>query len=196
MLPSHLAIGVLLCSPFYIYAPSEIQSIVLITIVVGSVSPDVDMLVGQHRKTTHYPEISTIVALGCTVLIPADILFYIPATFTTAFALHAWIDIFGGGLEDKPWEKTSTQAVYRHLSNKWEAPRHYTGHDGSYRDLIATLLATVAIYTIITENWFTAILLINLTIAILYTIVRKRLPALRDKILSKYPRLTPLLRQV
>lgn len=196
MLPSHLAIGLLLCSPFYIYAPTELQSLVLLTIIIGSTSPDLDMLIGQHRQTTHYPEISTIVALGCTVLIPADQIFYLPATFTTAFALHAWIDIFGGGLEDKPWEKTSTRAVYRHLSDKWEVPRHYTGHDGSIRDLIATLLATAILYTLLTDSWVITLLLSNLTIAVIYTIVRKRLPALRDKILAKYPQLTPLLRQV
>lgn len=196
MLPSHLVVGLVFCSPLYLYAPAEAKLLTLLGILIGSIAPDADILFGQHRRTTHYPELSAVVALGLVVLtVPLPILFPVTA-FTVGFSIHSWIDILGGGLEDKPWERTSQKSVYRHATKTWSPPRHYTGHDGSVRDLGITMVFTGIAISLYAYHWLTLLLFVNLGVALIYTTVRKYLPALRDKIIKKIPQLEPILRQV
>jgi len=186
MLPTHALAGALLALPVALAAP-EAASAVLAAGFLGGVVPDLDMYVG-HRRTLHYPIYYSAVALligTATVLVPTG-----PTAALTAFLLaaaaHSVADVFGGGLELRPWEATSTRAVYDHYHGRWIAPRRWTGYDGSPADLaLATVLAVPLLLVVDTPfRWLVAG---TLLVAVTYVAVRRTLPVVAERLVAVLP---------
>jgi hypothetical protein len=121
--------------------------VALVAAVAGSVVPDLDLYAG-HRRTLHFPVLGPVAAVGAVgvavatggALVPAAI-----AVFLVGAAVHARLDVFGGGLELRPWEATSERAVYDHVRGRWVPPRRVVRYDGAPEDLaFAGVLGAVA----------------------------------------------------
>lgn len=177
MLPTHALLGMVLALPVALVAP-EFAGVALLAGLVGGVLPDFDMYAG-HRRTLHYPVYyagTAVVALAVAGLFPET------ATVGAAFlllgaAVHSVADVFGGGLELRPWEGTSNRAVYDHYRGRWLAPRRWVPYDGAPADLL--LAIGVAVPLLLTlENAFRLIVVAALAIAVVYTAVRRILPTI------------------
>jgi hypothetical protein len=186
MLPTHALAGTLLALPVALAAP-DAASGVLGAGFLGGVVPDLDMYVG-HRRTLHYPIYYSAVALPAAtavVLAPAG-----PTAALTAFLLaaaaHSVADVFGGGLELRPWEATSTRAVYDHYHGRWIAPRRWIGYDGSPADLaLATVLAAPLL--LVVEPPFQWLVAGTLVVAVTYVTVRRTLPVVAEQLVAVLP---------
>lgn len=191
MLPTHALSGLLLGLPFLFVAP-EFASVALIAGLVGSVFPDFDLYTG-HRKTLHYPvyySVGGLVALGIAVGFPVTVT-VATALFLLGAALHSVADIFGGGLELRPWENGSDHAVYDHYHGRWIAPLRVIRYDGSPKDLLGAVILAVPSLLVLDGSFYRIIVGI-LVIATVYTVIRRILPTLATTAVSTIPpRLLP-----
>lgn len=177
MLPTHAIAGMVLALPVA-YARPEFAAVALVAGFVGGVVPDLDLYAG-HRKTLHYPVYAPPLAAVALVLAA-----WRPTTATVGVAfvlagtaVHSLADIFGGGLELRPWEATSDRAVYDHHRNRWIAPRRWVPYDGSPGDLLlAVALAVPLLVTL--DGALRRIVFASLVVAVVYTVVRRILPRL------------------
>ncbi|MFB6106697.1 MAG: metal-dependent hydrolase [Halobacteriaceae archaeon] len=107
---------------------------------VGGLLPDLDLYAG-HRRTLHFPVaglgVAAVLVAG-TTLAPA---LSVPAALVAGAALHAAMDALGGGLELRPWERTSERAVYSHVHGRWLRPRRWVRYDGAPEDAALAALA-------------------------------------------------------
>lgn len=199
MLPTHIAIGLTLLTPLIYILPDEFTIPIAVGVIIGSSLPDLDLLYGIHRKTFHSPIYSW------SIVIVTAILLLLVQTPTTAalfalcfgFSQHSLSDVLGGGLEHKPWKRTSEKAVYSHQSKNWWPPKHYASYDGSPRDLaIFGTLAFASHFTYGELPYFTYFISGLGLIAIIYTTSRKILPKLDTYLYKHIPQLRPLLRIV
>ncbi len=176
MSTTHAAAGLLLAIPLLVFAP-HLAPLAALAAIAGGAFPDFDMFVGQHRKTLHYPAYGWVVAVAALVVAvvrtrPATIAI---ACFTLAAALHAVSDVFGAGLEPRPWEGTSNRAVYLHAGDRWLAPKRWVRYDGAPEDLAFTVALSIPGLLLFgpTVRWVT---IVGIVVAVVYTVVRKRLP--------------------
>lgn len=142
--------------------------------LAGSLLPDLDIYAG-HRKTLHYPvygwfPAGLAVALALTVPTNATVAL---ATFLVAVALHPVMDIYGGGLELRPWEGRSERAVYSHYHGRWLAPKRLVPYDGSPHDLGTAAVLAVPAMTL--PDPAPAFTLALLAVGAVYVGLRKRL---------------------
>lgn len=175
MAVTHVFVGLLLAATVAIVAP-EYATAAGIGAVVGGVFPDLDLFVGIHRRTLHYPVVGPVVGAVAGVvalLVPS------PVTVGVALALlsagvHAASDILGAGEELRPWERTNPYAVYDHVHGRWLRARYLVPYDGSPRDLLVSLLCAVPALLVYRGSfrWLLAVLLV---VAAVYTVVRRRL---------------------
>lgn len=186
MLPTHAMIGLALATPLVAVAP-ELAPVGLAGGLFGGIFPDLDLYTG-HRKTLHFPTVyllAVLPAAGGAVLVPQ------PAAVGFAFfifgaAAHCQMDRYGGGLELRPWEGTSDQAVYDHVRRRWRRPKRWVPYDGSPQDLL--LLATVGVpLLVILDTPFRAVVAMGLLIGGLYVGLRRRLAAIAPTIFGYVP---------
>ena len=177
MLPTHALGGMTLAMSAAFVAP-EFAGVALVGGLLGGVFPDLDMYAG-HRKSLHYPVYYTALALPLFVI--GGVLASAATVFTAFFlggaALHSVSDIFGGGLELRPWEATSDRAVYDHYRNRWIAPRYWIHYDGSPGDLLVSITLGVPLLIAFDGLLRQAVIAI-LAVGIVYTAVRRTLPRL------------------
>lgn len=174
---THALAGAFLGAAIAVVAP-EFAAVVVVAAVAGSVAPDLDIYHG-HRRTLHYPVYGWLVATPAVALAMA-----VPsawtvgaATFLAAAALHAGMDVFGGGLELRPWEAGSERAVYSHYHGAWLEPRRLVPYDGSPHDLgLAGAFAVVPATTL--PEPVPAFVAAVLAVSVAYVALRKRLAAL------------------
>jgi hypothetical protein len=111
--------------------------VLLGTLVVGGVAPDLDLL-ARHRRTLHYPvwyPVLTVMCLGvfwstgATVALLASLLF-------GAAALHMFSDLLGGSAETAPWDPVTEFGVYNHVLGRWHRPRRLVQYSGAPRDFL------------------------------------------------------------
>lgn len=191
MLPTHALWGMALALPVVWIAP-EYAGIALLAGFLGGAFPDLDMYVG-HRKTLHYPvgyAALAVPAVAVGVLVPSAPTIALGVGVTAA-ALHSRSDVYGGGLELRPWEGTSDRAVYDHYRGRWIAPRRWIGYDGSPGDLALSAVAAVPLL-VISDGWFDALVLASLGVAVVYTAVRRHLPSIGMAVLSDLAALLPI----
>lgn len=186
MLPTHALAGALLALPVALAAP-DAASVVLGAGFLGGIVPDLDMYVG-HRRTLHYPIYYSAAALpvgAATVLAPAR-----PTAALTAFLLaaaaHSVADVFGGGLEPRPWEAASTRAVYDHYHGRWIAPRRWIGYDGSPADLVLATVLAVPL-SLVVDTPFRWLVAGTLVVAVAYVAVRRALPVVAERLVAALP---------
>lgn len=186
MLPTHALWGLLLGLPLVSVAP-EFASAALIAGGVGSIVPDFDLYAG-HRRTLHYPvyySVAGLLATGLAIALPTTVT-VAAAVFLLGAALHSIADVFGGGLELRPWENRSDRAVYDHYHERWIAPRRLIRYDGSPEDLLGAVVVAVPSLLILGGPFDRAIIGL-LVIAAVYTLIRRVLPDLTTTLVSVIP---------
>ena len=185
MAPTHALAGIVVASTSVILAPDHATA-ALLAGAAGGLFPDVDAVVGTHRKTLHFPAYGWVVAVpavGLAVLTPAPWSVAL-ACFGAAAALHALSDWFEGGVEWRGWERNTDRAVYCHLTGEWLTARRWIRYDGAPEDLLlSAVLAGVALLVVSGPvRWLVVALL---ALGAVYTLVRRRVPGLVDRLCAR-----------
>ncbi|SDR05318.1 hypothetical protein SAMN04489842_2147 [Natronobacterium texcoconense] len=186
MLPTHALGGMALALPLVAVAP-ELAPIALAAGLLGGIFPDLDMYTG-HRKTLHFPVYYSLLAAGATVvavLVPTTMTVAV-ALFLLGAALHCVTDVFGSGLELRPWEGNSERAVYDHYRGTWIAPRQLVRYDGSPGDLLLSVtLAVPLLYAL--EGVLQWVVIAAIVVAAVYTAFRRILAELAPVVVRRLP---------
>jgi len=176
MVTTHALLGVALSGAVVAFAPG-LAPVAGAAGFLGGTFPDLDLFVGRHRRTLHYPVLGWGVALpaaGHAALAPTPATLAL-AAFFCAFALHAAMDALGAGDELRPWERTSDEGVYDHLRGRWIAPRYLVRYDGAPEDVLLTAVgagAAVALF----DGGLRWLAVGCLLLAVAYAVVRRRVP--------------------
>ncbi|OTF01258.1 hypothetical protein B9G49_03330 [Halorubrum sp. SD683] len=174
MLPTHVLAGMLLATPLALVGP-ELAPIGFVAGFLGGLTPDLDMYVG-HRRTLHYPvyyPVIAVPALLAAALAPS------PVTVGAAFfllgaAFHSVTDMYGGGLELRPWEGNSDKAVYDHHRDRWIPPRRGVRYDGAVEDLALSVAMSVPLYLLL-DGPLRRLVVATVIVAAVYAVLRRRL---------------------
>lgn len=173
---THAAAGLAVASTLLWLAP-DLATPAALAAIAGGLIPDLDLFVGDHRRTLHYPGYYWLVALpalGLAALMPG------PATAAVAFfllsaALHSATDVLGAGHELRPWERTSDRAVYLHATGRWLRARRVVRYDGAPEDVLLTVVLSLPALA-----WFDGVVraaaAAGVALAVGYALVRRRLP--------------------
>ena len=182
MLPTHALAGMALALPVALLAP-EFGGVALAAGFVGGVLPDLDMYVG-HRKTLHYPTYFSALALVAIALaaVAQTAATVGLALVLLAAAVHSVADVFGGGLELRPWEATSDRAVYDHYRGRWIAPRRWVPYDGAPSDFALSLALAAPLLAVVGGD-LRLVVLGALVVGAGYAALRRSLPALAEVLL-------------
>lgn len=176
MAPTHAAVGLALGATAIVLAPEHAATAALWG-VLGGLVPDIDLFVGQHRRTLHFPVLYWFLglpALALAAFVPAGVTISLAAFFCSA-AVHSGMDAFGAGDELRPWEATSEKGVYDHLRSRWIPPRRWVRYDGAPEDLfLTTLFATPGIF--LYGAGVRTMTVAGIAFAAAYALVRKRVP--------------------
>jgi hypothetical protein len=172
MATTHALIGLLAATGLAALLPGNLQLIGLAG-MIGGILPDLDMPF-THRKTFHYPFISTVIALtalGTALAWPG------PWAVATAacligVALHATTDTIGGDLSERPWKQEGERAVYDHVRNEWLPAQRYIRYDGSPEDLLLYVVLAVPL-AYVHAGLIEDLILAGLVISVTYTAFRK-----------------------
>ena len=193
MLPTHVLAGMLLAAPLVRVAP-ELATVGFVAGFLGGLFPDLDLYVG-HRKTLHYPVYYSglgVVLVFAALAVPSAITVG-AALFVLGAALHSVSDMFGGGLELRPWEGNSDRAVYDHYGQRWIPPRSGVRYDGAAEDLVLSLGLSLPLLYLIDGplQWVVGG---TVLVAAVYTVLRRHLAELAAVAISLVPAaLTPYL---
>jgi len=196
MATTHALAGMALASVATLFAP-EFAPVAVVTAGAGGAFPDLDTP-GRHRRTLHYPLYYSLVAVGLlavAVVVPTPVTVAL-AAFIGAAALHSVSDVLGGGLELRPWEGTSEQAVYEHYHGRWLRPRRWVRYDGSPEDVALAGVFAVPTLAFAGEpvgatapsGGFVSTLVVALVgLSVAYGLVRKPLVVLGEWLVATLP---------
>ncbi len=176
MSTTHAAAGVLLASPLVALRP-DLAPVAALAAMAGGVFPDLDVAVGIHRKTLHFPVyywVPTLLAAAANAVAPGPVTVAACFFFLSA-AVHSVSDVFGGGTDARPWEGKSDRAVYVHACERWLTPRRFVRYDGAPEDFALVTALTVPSLVAFGPPVRT-LLLAGLAVSLGYAAVRKRLP--------------------
>ena len=175
MVITHLAVALLFALPVVVLAP-ELAVPALVGALAGGIFPDIDLFVGVHRRTFHFPVLAPALAVPAVVvaLVAPSPLAVGGAVFLLGGGSHSASDVLGAGLELRPWERTNPDAVYDHVSGRWWKARYVIPYDGSPRDLTVSLAAGAPLLFVYDGpvQLLVAVLLVG---GGLYTLLRRRL---------------------
>jgi len=183
MTTTHALFGALVGATTATFAP-ELAPVAVVVGFVGGALPDADLL-WTHRRSTHFPVWATVAAVAVVaaaglVGTPAIVLL---AVFTVAAAAHCLMDVFGGGVELRPWEATSERGVYNHAGGYWVRPRRWVRYAGAPEDFL--LAAGFALPTlVVTTGRLRDGLLAVLVASGLFVAVRRRLTGVTERLLA------------
>ncbi|MBX0297899.1 metal-dependent hydrolase [Halomicroarcula nitratireducens] len=185
MLPTHALVGLAIALPVSVAFP-EFASLCLFSGLFGGVFPDFDLYIG-HRKTLHFPVYYSVLSL---LVIPAAVLVQTPWIIGITIALvaatvHSVMDIFGGGLELRPWEATSERAVYNHFHDHWIAPRRWVRYDGAPEDLLLSLSIAGPLLFVV-EGRFLWIVVGALAVSVSYVVLRRTLATIAETLVENF----------
>jgi hypothetical protein len=186
MLPTHVLAGMLLAAPLVRVAP-ELAPVGLVAGFLGGLVPDLDMYTG-HRRTLHYPVYYSVLSVPALVAAAAapSALTVAVALFLLGAALHSVADMYGGGLELRPWEGNSDRAVYDHHREKWIAPRRGVRYDGAVEDLALSVGLSVPLLVLV-DPPLRAVVIGTLAVAVVYTVLRRRLAEMAAAVIPLLP---------
>lgn len=186
MATTHALAGALLGAAVATTTP-EFAPVAVTAAIAGSVAPDLDIYHG-HRRTLHYPVygwLLAVPAVAVAALAPTTATVGV-ATLLVAATVHAGMDVYGGGLELRPWQGASDRAVYSHYHDRWLAPRRVVPYDGSPHDLgLAGAFAIVPAATL--PDPLPAFVIGVLAVSATYVALRKRLATLWATIARSLP---------
>lgn len=185
MLPTHALVGLAIALPVSFVFP-ESAGVFLLSGLFGGVFPDFDLYIG-HRKTLHFPVYYSLLSV---VVIPAAVFIQTPWVIGVALALlaaaaHSTMDIFGGGLELRPWEATSERAVYNHFHNHWIAPRRWVRYDGAPEDLLLSFSIAGPLLFVL-DGQFRWIVVGALAVSVSYVVLRRRLATVAETLVEGF----------
>jgi hypothetical protein len=186
MATTHALAGLVLAA-LVATATGDLGMLPVAAAALGGLFPDFDLYAG-HRKTLHFPVYFSLMA-GVAALVAAAS--WTPVTaavalFFGAAALHSVSDMFGGGLELKPWLGTSDRAVYDHFRGKWIAPRRWIRYDGAPEDLaVAMALAVpgVLVFDGVVELGIVA----AIAVSGVYVLLRKPMVIVAERLVEALP---------
>ncbi|MGM0590898.1 MAG: metal-dependent hydrolase [Halobacteriota archaeon] len=178
MSTTHAAVGLLLAIPVSVAVP-ELALVAALAALAGGVFPDIDLFVGTHRKTLHFPVYYWVAALPiAAVAVASPSAVTVGSTvFLLSAALHSVADWFGAGDELRPWERTSERAVYVHPLGRWLTPRYLVRYDGAPEDLLLTLVLSVP-GLLLFDGRVRVLVLFGVVVAVVYAALRKQMPEL------------------
>jgi hypothetical protein len=191
MATTHALVGALVGATALVLAPAHATTAMLAGLA-GGLAPDLDVY-ADHRRTLHYPVFLPLVALpavGLAALVPSAPTVAL-AVALAAGAVHSVMDAAGGGLELRPWERTSTRAVYDHHRGVWIRPRRWIRYDGAPEDLLLAA-AVGGPLLLVTEGLVAGLVALALGVSLLYVLVRRNLVELVEAGIERLPR--PALR--
>jgi hypothetical protein len=175
MVITHVAVALLVATPVALvlpaYAPAAAAGAVL-----GGLLPDLDLFVGTHRRTLHFPVLGSVAAVACVAVAaaaPSSVSVGV-AVAAVGAALHAASDALGAGEELRPWERTNPNAVYDHLTGRWWRARYVVPYDGHPRDLLVAVVAAAPPLVVLGRG-VRVVLGVGLVVALVYTLFRRRL---------------------
>lgn len=177
MVLTHVAVGLFLAVLVALVAP-EYALEAAVGGAVGGFTPDLDLLVGEHRKTLHFPVLSIPPAIAAAVvagLAPSPLTVGL-AVGAIAFAVHSASDVLGAGEELRPWERTNPDAVYDHRRGCWLRARYLVPYDGHPIDLLVTTAFLVPVL-VVYDGPVRCVAAGMVVLAVVYTAVRKYVPA-------------------
>jgi hypothetical protein len=183
MLPTHALMGMVLGLLVGAAAP-EFAGVALLAGLVGGVLPDLDMYAG-HRKRLHYPVYYAALAGPALVLaglVPTAATVGV-AVFLLGATVHSATDVFGGGLELRPWEATSNRAVYDHYRGTWIEPRRWVRYDGAPEDLLVAVVLAVPLVVSV-DGALQAVAYGSLGVGAVYVVFRRTLADLAARIVG------------
>jgi hypothetical protein len=186
MATTHAFVGLALAAVVSLVVPG-FGATAAVAGLLGGIVPDFD-LYNVHRRTLHFPVYYSAAAVGALVvaLISPGVWTVGAFVFLAAAALHAASDALGGGLEQKPWQATSEQAVYSHFHRRWVRPRRLVRYDGAPEDfLLGVAIGVPAALAFGPE--IRRVVAVALAVSAGYVLVRKRLPALEAWVLARLP---------
>ena len=188
MATTHVLVGMLaavLLSPL-LPGAAPLDPLVVLVGGLGGLVPDLDLYAG-HRRRLHYPVLglSAAVVVGTLGVWGAPQL-ALATVFLVGFGLHAAMDILGGGLELEPWRRGSARAVYSHAHGRWLAPRYLIPFDGSPQDLLLVAAAAGTLLWVGPPALQPVVLAIA-AVSVLYTLVRRRVPAVTRAMAARVP---------
>lgn len=173
---THALVGAALAAPVLWLAP-ELAVPAALAGMVGGLVPDIDLFVGRHRRTLHFPVLGwvpAVPALAVAALAPSAAT-VAAAAFLVSFAVHAGTDALGAGDEIRPWERTSAEAVYDHLRGRWLRPWYLIRYDGAPEDAVVTVLLAAPVVAFYPEP-LPALAGACVVLGVAYALVRRRLP--------------------
>ena len=176
MVTTHMMAGVTMAAVL-VYTAPELALLGAYGALAGGVLPDVDLFVGTHRRTLHYPAlywVGTVPAVGLALVVSTPATVAIASLLGSA-ALHSSSDVLGAGEELRPWERTVDEAVYLHPAGRWLRARRIVRYDGAPEDLLLTVvfaLPGVLLYDGIVQY----VCLLCVLLATVYALFRKRVP--------------------
>lgn len=177
MATTHALAGGALAALVAVFAP-EYASVAIPAAIAGGVFPDLDLYAG-HRKTLHFPVGYWLLAglASVAAFVSPGPLSVGVGLFVFAAALHATMDVFGGGLELLPWEGTSERAVYNHVAGRWHRPRRWIRYDGAPEDALLGSLFAVPTFLVadVSVRW---VVLGAVLVSVGYATVRRWIPSL------------------
>lgn len=161
--------------------------LVLAAGLLGGLFPDGDLYT-EHRRHLHYPllyPVAAVAGLVTAVALPG-IPGLVIAVFLLAAALHCAMDIFGGGLELRPWRATSERAVYDHVRGRWLRPRRWVRYDGAPEDLLlGVAFALPALLTPV--ELLNVVAAAALGVSTAYVVLRRPIAALTGWLAARVP---------
>lgn len=174
MAVTHALMGLLLGISSSLFWP-EMIFYAAIGGLAGGIFPDLD-LAFNHRKTFHFPVIFSIVTLltGIFTLFNPTAVAIAAFYFFLSAAVHSWIDMFGGGLEARPWIPSDDRGVYSHTLGKWFKPRRWIRYDGSPEDFVLSSVIAVPCYLFYT-GILQDLILLMLLVGGTYSLLRKKI---------------------
>lgn len=186
MATTHALIGLVAAALVGLVAPAH-APLALAAGFIGGLVPDLDLYVG-HRRTLHFPACAWPAAalLFVGVATVGGPVAAAGAAFLLAAALHATMDIFGGGLELRPWEADSSHAVYNHLLGRWHRPRRWVRYDGAPEDVLIGAVTAVPAY-LLAAGLLRRLVVATLVISVGYAAVRRWVPALTTRLVGVVP---------
>lgn len=173
---THAAMGLALAYPLVRLAPEWVP-VVAVAAIVGSLLPDADLFVGEHRRSLHYPvgywPVALVATVGFALAPGAETLAVAVALY--AAGLHAVTDALGGQTGGAVWEQDGHRGVYAHALGTWIRPRRWIRYDGAPEDLaLCVLVGAPAVYLF--DGPIRWLAVGGLVVSVAYVAVRKRLP--------------------
>jgi len=126
-----------------------------------------------------------VVAVGTGLLaaVSGSPLVVLAAVAAVAFSLHPLMDVLCGGVEVRPWEAKSEEAVYDHFRRRWLRPRRLVRYAGAPEDFLVALgvgLPALAVTTGSLQRGLVAVLVVSG----LFVTIRRRLAPLSERLFT------------